>query len=185
MTDSTRALRADTERTQQELGRDVDALADKVNPAKMMHRQTSRMRAAVTSMRERVMGVAHDVEDSVSSAVADVTHSAGTHGREGNPLAVGLIAFGVGLLAASLLPASEKEKALAQSAKEQAQPLMHEAGEVAKEVAADLKEPAQDAATAVKDRATDAVETVKQEATDAAGDVKDSAHEAQQNITEG
>jgi len=40
---------------------------------------------------------------------------------EGNPLAVGLIAFGVGLLAASLIPASTKEKELASSIKDSAQ----------------------------------------------------------------
>ena len=43
---------------------------------------------------------------------------------EGNPIAVGLIAFGAGLLAASLIPASEREKDMAEGVKEQAQPLV-------------------------------------------------------------
>ena len=92
---------------------------------------------------------------------------------EGNPLAVGLIAFGVGLLAASLIPASAKEKKVAAEVKDQAQPLIDEVADVAKDIGANLKEPAQQAAAAVKDAAADSVETVKEDAQYAAADVKD------------
>jgi len=185
MTDSPDAIRAETERTRLELGRDVDALADKVTPSKIMDRQANRLRHAVTSARERVMGVAHDAEESASSMASDVAEGARSVVRrsEGNPMAVGLIAFGVGLLAASLIPASQKEKELAQTAKEQAQPLMDEVGGVAREVASDLKEPVQEAATAVKDEAADAVEHVKDEAAGAAEDVKERTQEARDNVS--
>jgi hypothetical protein len=80
---------------------------------------------------------------------------------DGNPLAVGLIAFGVGWLVASLIPASEKEQQLAASEKDAAQPLVHEAADAAKQVACDLKEPAQNASRSVKDAAQDDAATVK------------------------
>jgi gas vesicle protein len=182
MTDSPDVLRAETERTRLELGRDVDALADKVTPSKIMDRQTTRIRHAFASMRDSVMGAAHDTEQSASAMASDVAEGARQTVRkaQGNPMAVGLIAFGAGLLAASLIPASEKEKELARSAKEQAQPLMDEVSNVAQDVASDLKEPAQDAMTAVKEEAADAVAHVKEEASDGAQEVKDRAQQARE-----
>ncbi len=41
MSDSPEAIRADIERTRAELGLDVDALADKVNPSKVVDRQAN------------------------------------------------------------------------------------------------------------------------------------------------
>jgi uncharacterized protein YjbJ (UPF0337 family) len=189
MTDSPDAIRADIERTRSELGLDVDALADKVSPSKALHRQGDKIRGVFGSVRDRVMGAADDAGSGASSAassaasgVADAAHAVKAK-AEGSPLAVGLIAFGAGLLISSLIPASSKEKQLAGTVREQAQPLVDEVKNVAQHVAEDLKEPAQDAAAAVKDRAQEAVETVKGEATDAAGSVTDRAHEARDNVT--
>ncbi len=186
MSDSPDAIRADIERTRAELGTDVDALADKVNPSKIVDRQTSKIKGAVGSVRDRIMGAADDAGSSahnLAGSAHGVAHDVKAK-AEGNPLAVGLIAFGAGLLAASLIPASAKEKELAETAKEQAQPLIDELGDVAKDAASHLKEPAQDAATAVKERAQEAVQTVKDEGSDAAGTVTDRAQEARSNISE-
>ena len=185
MTDSPDAIRADIERTQQELGADVDALADKVTPSKIVHRQTDKVKGAFGSLRDRVMGVADSAGSSASGAAhgaADVALDVRAK-AEGNPLAVGLIAFGVGLVVASLIPASEKEKELAETVKDKAQPLVDEVSSVAKEVASDLKEPAREAATAVKDSAQGAVQNVKDEASSAAADVKDRAQDARENVS--
>lgn len=197
MTDSPEAIRADIERTRAELGRDTDALADKVNPGKMVHRQTGRIKDALGSVRERVLGVADDagsaaggmassVGDAGSAAVEGVSHAAHTVARkaEGNPLAVGLMAFGAGLLVASLIPASEKEKRLAQEVKEQAQPLLDEAKDVASEMGSHLQEPVQDAVQTVKETATDAAGHVRDEAQSAAGEVTDRAHEARSHVSD-
>lgn len=189
MSDSPEAIRADIERTRAELGQDVDALADKVNPSKIADRQTAKIKGVFGSARDRVMGVADDAHGTASSAVSDVSHATSDAAHavkakaEGSPLAVGLIAFGAGLLAAALIPASSKEKDLAASAKEQAQPFVDEVSEVAKGVAADLQEPAQEAAAAVQERVSEAAETVKAEATDATNAVKDRASQAQSNIS--
>ncbi|MHC2998681.1 DUF3618 domain-containing protein [Microbacterium sp. HJ5] len=185
MTDSPDAIRADIERTREELGADVDALADKVTPSKIVHRQTDKVRGALGSLRDRVMGVADDAGSSAAGlahGAADAAHDVKVK-AQGNPLAVGLIAFGVGLVAASLIPASAKEKELAETVKQKAEPLVSEVSSVAKEVAGDLKEPARDAATAVKDSAQHAFANVKDEATTAATDVKDRAQDARENVS--
>jgi gas vesicle protein len=193
-------IRNDIERTRRELGSDVDALADKVNPAKMAHRQTDKVKHAFAGMRDRVMGTAsdaahstqgaaHSVGDSMSEAaqtVGDAVAEAPQRVRqatEGNPLAVGLIAFGVGWLAASLIPASRQEQQLAQKGKEAAAPIAGELKDAAAEAADHLREPAKDAVDAVKERATEAVDHVKEEGSSAAEDVQsDAKHTAERHM---
>lgn len=186
MSDSPDEIRANIERTRSELGSDVDALADKVNPSKIVDRQVDRVRGVFGSVRERVMGVADDAGSSLSGAatsVGDVKDRVAAK-AEGSPLAVGLIAFGVGLMVASLIPASAKEKELADTVKEQAQPLVDQVTDAAKEVGEHLKEPAQDAVTALKESAQGSVTAVKDEAQTAASEVKDQAQHAHENISE-
>src|SRR5688572_23304978 len=99
MTDSPDVIRADIERTREELGADVDALADKVTPSKIVGRQTDKVRGAMGSLRDRVMGVADDAGTAASDAAHGAARGAADVARdvkakaEGNPLAVGLIAF--------------------------------------------------------------------------------------------
>ena len=189
MTDSPDQIRADIERTRRELGGDVDALADKVSPSKIVDRQTDKVKHAFGSVRDKVMGAADDTGTAISDAGSSVAEHVGdakdkvVAKAEGNPLAVGLIAFGVGLLAASLIPASAKEKKVAAEVKDQAQPLIDEVADVAKDIGANLKEPAQHAAAAVKDVAADSIETVKEDAHYAVADVKDQAEHARQNVS--
>jgi len=183
MSTSPDAIRADIEQTRRELGGDVDALADKVTPSKIVDRQKDKVRGAFGSLRNRIMGAADDAGSALSdagSSVGDVKDRVVAK-AEGNPIAVGLIAFGVGLLAASLIPASQREKDLAEDVKEQAQPLVDKVKDAATEAGRNLKEPAQNAATAVKDAATDAASTVKEEARDATQQVKGQAQAAGDN----
>ena len=190
MTSDADKIRADIERTRGELGSNVDALADKVTPSKIMHRQTDKVKGALGSVKDQVLGVASDARDSVRDAASSTGDGVSTASdkavakAQGNPVAVGLIAFGVGLLVSSLIPASDKEKELATSVKDAAQPLLSQASDAAKEVADDLKEPAQQAAAAVKDTATEGVDAVKAEASTAAENVKGSAQEAKHKVQE-
>ena len=111
MSDSPDAIRADIERTRRELGSDVDALADKVSPSKIMDRQADKVKNMFGSVRDHVMGAADDAHAALSDAgdpASDVKDRVVAK-AEGNPLAVGLIAFGAGLLLASLIPASQGE----------------------------------------------------------------------------
>src|SRR5690606_21073050 len=102
---------------------------------------------------------------------------------EGNPLAVGLIAFGAGLLVASLIPVSTKEKEVAANIQDKAQPLMDEVADVAEEVGDHLNEPAQDAVAAVQDAAQGAAQWLKAETQSAADGVKGQAEQAREHVT--
>ena len=191
MSDSPEAIRANIDRTREELGLDVDALADKVTPSKIAQRQTDKIKGRFGSLRDRVMGAADDAGSSVQGAGSSAMSSVSDAGQtvvskaQGNPLAVGLIAFGVGLVAASLIPASQREKDAAGTIKEQAQPLVDQASGAVKEMGEHLKEPAQEAAAAVKDSATSAASTVKEEATSSADTVTERAREARDTVRDG
>lgn len=173
-------LRSQIENTRRELGTDVDALADKVTPNKIVHRQTDKVKGAFGSMKDRIMGSASDAGHHLSGAgddASDLAHKAASQAT-GNPLAVGLIAFGVGWLASSLIPASSAEKKMAANVKEAAEPLAREAADAAKQVGEHLKQPLTDAAEAVKESATDAAQNVKSETSSSAGAVRDEAKHA-------
>lgn len=183
-------IRADIEATRRELGQDVDALADKVTPGKIVDRQKTRLRQRFDDARERVMGKVDDMGHSTSgaassagSAVSDAMSSAGDavaslphkakQSTQGAPLVVGAIAAGLGFLAASLIPATDAERRLAASLRDQAQPLVDKASDTAKQVAGSLKEPAQEAMAQVKDAAAESARTVKDEAQSTTDRVKE------------
>lgn len=76
----------------------------------------------------------------------------------GNPLAAGVIAFGVGLLAASLLPETGAEKRAGVAVADRADGLVEMAKETGREFADDLSGTAREAAHQVKETARDAAE---------------------------
>ena len=199
--DDPEVIRRDIEATRADLSRDVDALTEKVSPARAVDRRVDRAKGAVGSVKERVMGsqsdpadngargTASDKASSVASSVgaaATGAPSTARHKTQGNPLAAGLIAFGAGWLISSLLPATEKEKQAASTVKDKASehsdtltaPLKEAAG-TAKE---NLQGTAQDAVTSVKDTATDAASTVKDEAASAKDGVAGSAVQAKDEV---
>ena len=179
-------IRADIETTRDELGRDVDALADKVSPPKILERQKTRLRQGFEDVKERVMGAADDVGHSASSAghaagdalasageaVKDIPHKA-KETTQGAPIVVGLLAAGLGFLVSSLIPPTDAEKRWSASLREQAQPLVDKAKDAAQDVAEGLKEPAKEAVEQVKEAATTSAETVKDEAQHTAERVKE------------
>ena len=105
---------------------------------------------------------------------------------QGNPLAAGLIAFGVGWLVSSLLPASQKEMELAQQAesavREHKDTLLEPAKQAAQEIGEQLKPAAQDAVESVKATAQDAAETVKSEGQSAVQDVQGQAQQSTETV---
>jgi hypothetical protein len=177
-------IRDEIEETRNNLGYDVDALADKVNPSSIAHRQTEKVKGKFTSAKESLMGSVQGAKDSGSSATDALSAVPGkaANAAKGNALAVGLVAFGVGLLVSALIPASEKEQELAETVKEKAAPAVDAVKSAAQDAAQNLKEPALDGFNAVKESAQDAAGTVKDEAQSATEDVKDSAKQAQESV---
>jgi gas vesicle protein len=206
MSQSPEEIREDIERTRAELGSDVDALAEKVSPSGIVHRQGQKVRDRMNQVKTSVMGAAdnttgsaksgmHQAGESVSNTahhVSDTAHHAGERVQNaphqvaektrGNPMAAGLIAFGAGMLISSLIPASQKEQQAASALKEKAEPLKTELTDAAKQVAQDMKGPAQEALDSVKSSAQDAAGRVKEESAGAAADVKERAQDAKSNV---
>jgi hypothetical protein len=176
-------IREQIERTRADLSDNVNALADSVNPAHVAGRQVEKVKGAVFGVKDKVMGGSggSNSESRLSSAGSAVAGAPGqlTSQAKGNPLAAGLIAFGAGLLAGSLLPSSAAEQQAATKAKDAATPVLSDA---AKEVSGNLREPAQNAMEAVKGTATDAVSNVKDTGTSAAQDVKGQAQDAKDTV---
>ncbi|WP_206447709.1 DUF3618 domain-containing protein [Agrococcus sp. KRD186] len=195
MSETPEEIRARIERTRAEVSGDVDALAEKVSPSSAVGRQTERVKSAIGDAKDRIFGVDDRDPGVVGHAGDELRHGAehlgeevrhtterAVHKAKGNPLAVGLIAFGVGALVASLIPASDKEKEVAGKVKESAEPLVDEAKGIAKEAGEHLKEPAKQAAETVRESAMDAGEHVKQEAQGAADDVRADTEHARDRV---
>jgi cell division septum initiation protein DivIVA len=163
-------------------------LGEKVAPRQVIRRRTDRTKQMFGTAKEKVMGTptragravgdqmsaAADTVSSAASAtastVSDAAASAPRATRErveGNPLAAGLVTFGLAWLISSLLPPSQPEQRLAAQARdllsEQAQPVFEEAKGAARQVTDELREPAKQAAESVKRRAQEAAGTVKEE----------------------
>jgi hypothetical protein len=141
---------------------------------------------ALSSATESVKDKASGAVDSVKDTAGDVAQQARQapaavrRQTQGNPLAAGLIAFGAGLLTASLLPATEVEKRAGRQVRDHAGDLADQVREPLTEAAHELGDRAKEAATAVGDTAKDAARTAKQSTTETA---KDAAAEVKQNVT--
>ena len=217
-------IRADIERTRATLSDDVDDLAESVKPKSVARRQVDKVKDAVGSVKDRVMGSDEDdystsstvgdkasaAKDAVSDrayaakdAVADKAYAAKDTVSEkasdaadavreapatlkrkaqGNPLAAGVIAFGLGMLVSSLIPSSEKERRAVSTLQENLEPVKQKATEVARDMGESLKPAAQEAAESVKSTAQEGVESVKQEGQSAAQDVKGQARDSKDTV---
>ncbi|MCX4388932.1 DUF3618 domain-containing protein [Micromonospora peucetia] len=207
-------IRREIEATRSNLSSDVDALAYKVSPARIVDDRKQRARNALQNVRDKVMGSASDLghstkhgahvvgdhASSAASTVSDKAHSAAStvsdaaqraphvirQKSEGNPLAAGLIAFGVGWLASSLVPATRREQQVAtqvrEKAGEHAGAVKEKLGEIASELKEELREPTQYATESVRSTAQDAVHAVKDDTRSAAYDVKDQAQQSREQV---
>lgn len=189
MAEDPQTLRRNIEQTRRQVSDDVDALADKVSPRQIVHRQTTAAKSRLSSLRHSVMGSAEHAGHSVGSSlqdagskVGDLVTSAPSSAKErtrGAPLAAGLVAFAAGWVISAALPPSVKERELAATAKENvAEPIKEHAGQIAQELKENLAEPAQEAVENVKESAAQAAAEVKDEARSAADDVKQQTQES-------
>jgi hypothetical protein len=191
MTSDPDQIREQIEETRASLSQDVNTLTDTVNPAHAARRTAASARNAVRAAQGKVMGTAahsaSSARSATDSALSDASgkaadaRSAARRQTQGNPLAAGLIAVGIGWLAGSLLPASSAEEQVAIRAKETVAPAVTQA---AKETAASLQGPAQQAADSVKAAATDAAATVRDESVSSAQDVRDQALDAREAVSD-
>lgn len=161
-------LKQQLEQNRDDLGRDLVAIGDKVSPGRVMDRKRAAVGERMTRVRDSVMGTADAMSSTVGDTVTGVPSSI-TGRTQGSPFAAGVMAFGAGLLAGTLLPASRKEQEVVQ---DHIQPALESAvGSVASQAGAAVQE--------LKDRGPDAVgevlESAKHAAQDAAPDHNEKA----------
>jgi methyl-accepting chemotaxis protein len=198
MTTNTDQLRRDIESTRGDLTSDVAMLTEKVNPQQIARRRVNKVRGAWYNLRDKVMGSAHELgeagRETASSAARQVSSTVSSAGEvagaarqmprqqvQGSPLAAGLVAFGVGVLASSLLPRSRRERYLAgrvkDEASEQTGRLGQQAMQAGQHVAKDMNKPVRHAAMESAKSAAHAASEVWDEGRAAVQDVRGQAGE--------
>ncbi len=199
-------IRREIERTRQGLGETLEDIEDKVTPSRIAERQVDKVRGGIQSVRERVMGTVDEYTPSgggsglsdTASGLTDRAGSAVDSARQtlagapdqamaqarGNPLAAGLIAFGGGLLLASLLPSTQPEQQAAEALRDRfEEPAKQQVQQVAQEAKDALQPAAQQAAESVKQTAQEGVERTRDDATSSAQHVQGEAQQARENLS--
>ena len=166
MGESTDELRRDIEDTRNGLTETLDAIGDRVSPARVLERRKNRTVQSLQSVRDRVMGTVTGATDSArdgAGSAADTITGAPDLVRnqtQGSPVAAGAIAFGIGFLIAAAFPASKPEQDVAQDLIDKAEPLTDELTSAAQAVAGQVKTAAHDAVDEVKSSAADSKQAV-------------------------
>jgi hypothetical protein len=101
---------------------------------------------------------------------------------QGNPLAAGLVAFGAGLLLATLFPPTEAAQRAASAVQDRVEPLKDQALEAGREVKDHLQETARESAQQVKETATEATQEVKEQAKSSTEGVTDQAKSSAEKV---
>jgi hypothetical protein len=177
-------LRGDIARTRDNLSGTIDAIEDRVVPGRIVERRKEQFRSRLSGIKDTVMGGADDLTHRTGEAGSQLTDrlsdapETARRQAEGNPLAAGLVAFGVGLVAAAIFPGTQTEGQVAQKVQEAAQPFAEEAKQTGKELVSSLQPAAQEAAQQVKETAVEGAGQVKETATQATADTKDAAAHA-------
>lgn len=206
-TQSPEEIRREIEQTRANLGETLHDIEDRVSPSRIKDRRTEAVKSRWRSVKESVMGTTDDVRyqadqkrqqvsgaasgaasqlsDAASGAV-DTVKSAPDQAMSrarGNPLAAGLVAFGGGLLLASLLPATQREQEAASTLKDRyAEPVKQQLQEVGQQAKEGLQGTAQQAVQEVKSTAQEAVQNTKSEAQSSAQSVRGDAQGAAEQV---
>lgn len=201
-------LRRDIARTRADMDQTLAQIEDRVSPSRIKDRQVDRIRGRWDRTREAVMGTSNDGPDvgqradevrerasEVGDRAGEVANRAVDGAREtpdrveeltrGNPLAAGIVAFGLGVLAGSLLPSSAPERQLASGLRDEfEEPIREELRHAGDEVKDDLRQHAQDAVEETKQTAHDATDRTTEEAKGRAEEVRDEAERAADHVQE-
>jgi len=170
------------------MGETLDAIGDRLSPERMVERRKAaigqrwqRVRTSIMGspgyqepVARRMQGRAQEMAESAREGMHQTQQAAGDTVR-GNPLAAGFVAFGVGVLVASVLPKSRAEQQLVDTARPQIDRAKQEVRDTARELASDAQDEAREAAQQLKGAATEAGQHVKEEAKGSAQQVKQQA----------
>jgi hypothetical protein len=158
-------LRRQIDLTRDELGSDVDTLADRVSPKRVIGRKVESARSTAGGWGRSVMGAPSSAASGLTDLGSD-SASAIRDRAEGNPMAAGLVTFGAAWLISSLIPSSRSEQQAVEAANDFAQqhgqPVKDELQRAASEGAQAVRDDAQRAASEVRQSAEESMETIRQ-----------------------
>ena len=192
-------IRREIEKTQDDLGSNVDALTDRMDPRRAVRQSKERVQGRWQRAKENVMGSAGEVRQTAESrmsaageqmhGLAERAHGIGEESRErveGHPLAAGLVAFGLGVLVSSLLPPTPPERRLGGRLKQEAQEhsgqVKQQASDAARQMREDLREPAQHAAESVRSKAGQHAGELREQTQATAQDLRGQAQQTAQDV---
>jgi ElaB/YqjD/DUF883 family membrane-anchored ribosome-binding protein len=185
-------LRREIARTRADMDRTLAELEDRVSPSRIRERQTERMRSRWRRTRDAVMGSpdegpgaisrlsdrASDVSQSMRDAPERVEEVA-----RGNPLAAGMIAFGLGALAGSMFPSSGLERSLASELRDEfEEPVRSELQQAGEQLKADLQEHGQHAIDDTKRAAQEGLQRTTEQARGSADEVREHAQGSAEHL---
>lgn len=181
-------LQRDIEMQRARMGDTMDAIGDRLSPNRMIERRRAAVGQSFRTAKNSIMG-SPDYQEPLSSKVRNTTGSLASsaadtaqtaldkaqHAPEaiadqtrGNPIAAGLIAFGAGLLAATVVPPTRTERRAVDAAQPQLQQAKQSLTEAGRDVAAQAKSHAADATEALKSSASESMSSLGDQARDAA-----------------
>jgi len=158
----------------------LEAIGDRVSPERMVERRKAAIGQKARSMRDSVMG-SRDYEEpklthlrgqareqagkAMSTAADRVQHAPDmvAERARGNPLAAGVVAFGAGMLLATLFPETPTEHRMLDAAQPQLQHAAEGLKEASRDLAQDAKQHGQEAASELKNAGSDAASSVTQQ----------------------
>ncbi|MBY5161361.1 DUF3618 domain-containing protein [Salsipaludibacter albus] len=185
--DDPERIREEIRMTRGRMDDTLGQLEDRVAPSRVAARGRARLRSNWRRLRGTVMGT---VDDRTSHAAGssrspgDVASGAAHQARQapdaarratrGNPLAAGMVAFGLGALVAAALPESEQERRLVEDGVDRVdlQRLRNQVEDAVEEV----REP-------VEAQAREGLDQVKDTASSEADGLRDEARSSQQRVT--
>ena len=177
-------LRMEIAETRDGLSDTMDAIGDRLSPARMAERRKNQVTGGFRSLRDRVMGSAGDGAHSLGETAHTATEAVKDapevvrQRTEGSPMIAGALAFGVGFLVAAALPQPRQEQEAEARLLEKAQPVTQQLAEGGREVVDHVKEEATQAAQELRQSATEGARSVADTAQQAAENTKQQAAES-------
>lgn len=188
-------LRRNAERDRARMGETLDAIGDRLSPERVVERRKAAVGQGFKRMREAVMGspgyvepATHRARESAqeaASTAADAARSAAENVRHapemiadqtrGNPIAAGVVAFGAGMLLATLFPKTETEQQMIGDARPTIDRAKDELQDAGRDLATDARDRAKNAAQQVGDAGREAASHVAEQTKSSAQQVAQQA----------
>lgn len=175
-------LTHDIAATRERMGGTMDQVQERVDPRQAWERRQPKVRSKMSELKETVMGTAEMRSGDGSSSGPGMADRL-SEGAQGNPLAAGLVAFGAGLLAGSIMPSSKAERRVAADVQQRVEePVVNALTESGQEIRERVSDEAHQAVGHTKDAASDAAHEVTDTASESAERVKGEAAQAAQDV---